>query len=414
MLVFTHPTGNANSKSLLKKVYSSGILSAFYTTISIQSDDWFLRYLAEPFRQELLRRNFEIPGSLIKKRYFLECARLIASRMKWSFLTQHEIGWASIDKIYQDLDRYVASDLDKLLSVKGVYAYEDGALQTFYQAKQIGIACFYDLPIAYWETSQSLLNQEAQRLPEWEFSLVGTRNSLEKLNRKTEELQLSDVVICPSKFVRNSLPLDIKKSKMVVVSEFGSPTIKIDISYTNFRLTYPKLRVLFAGSLSQRKGLADLFAACRILNRSDIELVVLGSALAPLSFYRSHYPNFIYEPPRPHPQVLSLMQTCHVLVLPSIVEGRALVQQEAMSCGLPLIITSNTGGEDLIEDGKTGFLVSIRSPEAIAEKIAWFADHRDHWEEMSQNSREKAAQLTWDRYSQIIVTAIQEYASLAL
>ena len=40
--------------------------------------------------------------------------------------------------------------------------------------------------------------------------------------------------------------------------------------------------------------------------------------------------------------------------LPSIVEGRALVQQEALSCGLPIIVTSNAGGEDLIDEGLTG------------------------------------------------------------
>ena len=53
------------------------------------------------------------------------------------------------------------------------------------------------------------------------------------------------------------------------------------------------------------------------------------------------------------------------LVLPSIVEGRALVQQEALSCGLPIIVTPNAGGEDLVEEGKTGHIIPIRSPQSI-------------------------------------------------
>ena len=57
-------------------------------------------------------------------------------------------------------------------------------------------------------------------------------------------------------------------------------------------------------------------------------------------------------------------------MLPSIVEGRALVQQEALSCGLPIIVTPNAGGEDLVEEGITGHLVPIRSPEKIAEAIS--------------------------------------------
>ena len=47
-----------------------------------------------------------------------------------------------------------------------------------------------------------------------------------------------------------------------------------------------------------------------------------------------------------------------------------------MSQGLPLVITPNTGGDDLVIEGRTGFLVPIRSPEKIAEKLAWFNQHR--------------------------------------
>src|ERR1051325_4035986 len=138
----------------------------------------------------------------------------------------------------------------------------------------------------------------------------------------------------------------------------------------------------------------------RIRRRSDVELVVMGSPVAPLEFYRKEFPTFIYEPPRPHAQVLELMQSCDVLVLPSIVEGRALVQQEAMACGLPLVVTANAGGEDLVEEGRTGFLVPIRAPEQIAEKIAWLADHRDALPAMREAAQRKAASYTWEKYGE--------------
>src|SRR3989442_15995027 len=119
----------------------------------------------------------------------------------------------------------------------------------------------------------------------------------------------------------------------------------------------------------------------KLVKPSDAELVVMGSLILPMQFYRNQCEHFIYEPPRPHPEVLRLMRTCDVLVLPSIVEGRALVQQEAMACGLPVIATKNAGGDDLIEEGRTGFLVPIRSPETIAEKINWLvADPSRIWE----------------------------------
>ena len=62
------------------------------------------------------------------------------------------------------------------------------------------------------------------------------------------------------------------------------------------------------------------------------------------------------------------------MVLPSIEEGLALVQAQAMACGCPLISSVNTGGEDLFQDGVEGFLVPIRSPEAIHDRLAQLAD----------------------------------------
>jgi glycosyltransferase involved in cell wall biosynthesis len=58
---------------------------------------------------------------------------------------------------------------------------------------------------------------------------------------------------------------------------------------------------------------------------------------------------------------------------------------------LPIIVTPNTGGQDLVEPERTGFLVPMRSPEKLAEKFNWFADHRDRLPEMSQAAQAKAA-----------------------
>ena len=76
--------------------------------------------------------------------------------------------------------------------------------------------------------------------------------------------------------------------------------------------------------------------------------------------------------PCPNDKVCAIMKEHDALVLPSIIEGRALVQQEALSCGIPIIVTENAGGKDLINEGITGHLVPIRSPEKIAKKSSYF------------------------------------------
>jgi glycosyltransferase involved in cell wall biosynthesis len=100
------------------------------------------------------------------------------------------------------------------------------------------------------------------------------------------------------------------------------------------------------------------------------------------------------------------MDTCDALVLPSIVEGRALVQQEALSRGLPLLVTANAGGEDLIEPGHTGWLVPIRDPATLAERVAWLADHREALPTMREAAQAMAARRTWGHYTAKIIDAI--------
>jgi glycosyltransferase involved in cell wall biosynthesis len=136
----------------------------------------------------------------------------------------------------------------------------------------------------------------------------------------------------------------------------------------------------------------------------------MGSLLADLDFYRSQYPGFTHEKGRPHAEVLKLMRSCDVFCLPSLYEGRALVMQEAMSQGLPVVITPNTGGEDLVVEGKTGFLVPIRSPEKIAEKLAWFNQNRQELPAMKEAAMQHAASYTWPNYSQVVIDAIRKLA----
>jgi len=407
VILLSHPTGNTFVRALVTALEQTGELESFYTTVVVEESAWYLRLLPQSIKKELLRRTYNLPKEKISTRPLRELVRLGASKFNFNFLTAHETGWASVDSIYRDVDSQLALQLTanlKTCQTSAVYCYEDAAFYTFSAAKKLGLKCFYDLPIAYWETSQKLLHEEGERLPEWEPTLVGTRDSQAKLERKTEELNLADVVVCPSKFVYNSLPKTVHQTKQAIVAEFGSPNINVH-QRSRERRDAP-LRLLFVGSMTQRKGLADLFAAMKLLKQVDVELVVMGSLLSPIEFYRTQFSNFTYEPTRPHQAVLQLMQSCDVLILPSIVEGRALVMQEAMSCGLPLIITPNTGGEDLIDEGKTGFLVPIRSPEKIAEKIAWFVNHRERIDEMNALARRKAAQITWHNYCQKILNVV--------
>lgn len=381
----------------------SELLAEVHTAIAACGGNFFDKLARLPGFGEIRRRHF--PEKIENKLYLhplRECGRLLASRLGLGRSIKHESGFFSLDAVYRSFDKSVSRRV-QMGKVSAVYCYEDGALETFRAAKARGVFCIYDLPIAYWSTVRRLLLEEADRLPEWACTLDGLKDSQEKISRKESELELAELVLCPSQFVRDSIPIPLCQKKKVQIVSFGSPTLSK--SALRSRATGP-LKVLFAGSMTQRKGLGDLFTAFRLLDSKKFELHILGTPVAGMDFYVNQFPNFTHHSTRANSAVLELMSRCDVLVLPSIVEGRALVQQEAMACGLPVIATRNAGAEDLLEDETAGFLVPIRSPESIARKLEMLECNRDLLESMSRMARVKAAAMQWDFYRSRIVECV--------
>jgi glycosyltransferase involved in cell wall biosynthesis len=411
MVLLSHPTGNSFVREAALSLEDSGVLGEFHTSIASCGGNIFEKLSRLPGLGQISRRSLQARlRPKLKLHPLREAFRLALARLGPNASAVWGNGFCGIDAIYSSLDHAVSRSVGSG-KFRAVYCYEDGALETFRAAKACGLKRIYDLPIAHWKAARRLLAEEAERLPEWACTLDGLRDQKEKLQRKDEELFLADTVVVPSNFVRDSLPQDVLEQKHVEVVPFGSPEV---MEHTRVVRGAGPLKVLFVGSMTQRKGLGDLFSAMRMLDSKKFELHVLGSPVASMDFYRSQFAGFIHHSARSNFEVLELMRTCDIFVLTSIVEGRALVQQEAMSCGLPIIVTKNAGAEDLVEDGKAGFLVPIRSPEAIAEKLEILNRDRGLLASMGNAAKEKASQLTWATYRAKISETVESLLSAAL
>src|SRR5206468_217944 len=82
------------------------------------------------------------------------------------------------------------------------------------------------------------------------------------------------------------------------------------------------------------------------------------------------------SPPLPHPQLAERLRSADVFVLPSIEEGLVRTAIEAMACGLPVVLTPNTGANDMVEPGLNGEVVPIRDPRAIADAALKWGEKR--------------------------------------
>ena len=97
-----------------------------------------------------------------------------------------------------------------------------------------------------------------------------------------------------------------------------------------------------------------------------------------------------------------------VLVLPSLNEGFGLVLAEAMAQGLTVIATSHTAGPDLFTDGIEGFLVPIRSAEALVEKLFCLDRERDRLQSMQEAAYQRAMSNSWKNYRQRLTELARE------
>ena len=386
--VVTHPTGNTFVSALIKQLVSQNQLEKFFTTIGFGDG-------ANPLVASSCggKRQYAIPDKIISRQWMPEFARLFLKGDQAK--KRHKT-----DLTYQALDRKVSCELGNLNS-QVLHAYEDGCHDSFSRAKELGIQCSYELPIVHWATARRLLSEEADRYPEWEPTLESIREPEGKLFRKDEELWLADRITCPSQFVLDSIPLEIRQKTPCQISHFGSPLCE-PIHFER-HIKSDNFRILFVGSMSQRKGLADLFKAMKSLKNEPVSLSILGQPSMPMEFYQKQFSEFVYFPPCSNNKVREIMKMHDALVLPSIVEGRALVQQEALSCGLSILVTPNAGGEDLLEEGITGHLVPIRSPEKIAEAITAMVANRSCKEEIQNLCQKKAKEYSWETYAQKVI-----------
>jgi starch synthase len=402
MILLSHPIGNEFVREALVAFEGAGMLAEFWTAISWNPKSKINRALPRSVRELFARRSF--PESVRPRTRTLparEALRLLAGAA--GFSTRHETGALSIDAVFRELDRKVAQRLPKIDNVHAVYAYEDGALQTFRAARDLNLQRIYDLPIGYWRVGQRIFTEEAEREPEWASTLTGTLDSADKLSRKADELRLATRVVVASTFTKQTLADSPCTTKIDIVP-YGAPSaVSSEIAKSTGRL-----KVLFAGSLGQRKGLSYLLKGIEMLG-GDVELTLLGrkaaSGCAPLEAAVRKYR---WLPTLSHTAVLREMQNHDVLVLPSLFEGFGLVILEAMAQGTPVITTDHTAGPDIIENGADGFIVPIRSGEAVAEKLELLARDRDRLMLMKAAAKNKAQSRGWESYRKRLVEVARE------
>src|SRR5437588_6752954 len=405
MIILSHPTGNENVGQAAVAFAEANLLEQFFITINWNAGSAFDRILPPRLRESFRRRSFpELVRHRTRSQPTREAMRLFFGAMHLPLWSEHERGYLSIEAISAALDRAVAAEVGKNGRCKLVYAYEDCAMATFAAAERRRIPRVYDLPIGYWRVGLRIFAEESERGPERTPTLTGARDSNEKLARKEEEVRLATRVVVASTFTKSTFAQAPHQRPITVIPCGAPPAATNEIAKGA-----AKLKILFAGRLGQRKGLSYALRAVELIGKKNCELTLLGRKAAdgcrPLDqAIRDHR----WVPSLSHERVLVEMRQHDVLVFPSLFEGFGLAITEAMSQGTPVITTAHTAGPDIIDDGVDGFIVPIRSAEAIAEKLGLLARDRERLRAMKISARKKAQMRPWENYRRALITVAQE------
>lgn len=401
-LLLGHPNGNQNVRNVLRSLAEHDMLAEFWTSIAWRDDSIWNGVLPASLRAQFARRSYtEAPADRVKTLPWMEFARLAARATPLrEVLCSGERPLSYIGTSWY-FDQRVARRL-RTLQPSGVYAYEGAAVKTFREARRLGVRALYELPSAHWYWEQKFLAEEAERSPAYANLLPSLSDSAAYLRLKDEELSLADYVFVPSRHVGDTLAGVVPEEKIRVIN-YGAPPVR---ARKFARSSGRPLKVLFVGNLIQRKGIGYLLEAVEKLG-AQVELTLVGARFRPNARVDAACRRWRWFETLPHPQVLDLMQQADVLALPSLTEAFGLVVTEALACGLPVIVTPNTGSGELVRDGHEGFVVPICSADAIAERLNDLNQDRDMLAAMSAHAQQAAAARPWQVYRDDFASAVR-------
>jgi len=219
-------------------------------------------------------------------------------------------------------------------------------------------------------------------------------------DRDKAKYAIADLVLVPSEFTRQAvLPLIDDPGKICLVP------YAIDEGWLARSPDPVPGRILFVGTVGLRKGNHYLAAACRELRRRGVkfECRVVGPANKKLlGNPLFDGPTYVGQVPRS--DIAAEYLTADIFVLPTVCDSFALVHLEALASGLPVVTTPNCGS--VVRDGKDGYIVPVRDPIALADKIEAIVTDRNLRNRISANARQRATDYTLERYQERLLDAL--------
>lgn len=258
-------------------------------------------------------------------------------------------------------DRRVAEALD--IKAEAFMGFVGKSLYSFEKARQLG----------YQQLELIAANshvRNVQRMHKIAEKQLGIKDTwlIEALAQKTiREYEQADFIYTHSEYTRQSLidegvpESKLKKTHLEADSRFKPPGKKPDDGI---------FRVVYCGRIDATKGVPLLIKAFSKIPQKNAVLTLVGGCSSRrmsrwFGKWMKEDPRIRFAPGDP----LQPFQEADVYVHPSFEDGFAYAPVEALACGVPVIVTEDTGMKERVEEGVNGYVVPTGNWEALLERM---------------------------------------------
>lgn len=408
MITVSHPNGSRNARILARYLSETELIDTLFVSL----DTSILNHISDNFPSsiatQLRRRRFtEAPGRVVATQPLLEIAMLFCERVL-------SLGDVPFVNDYRSREFIVLHDekVARRMNKRGhnaqiIYAYTRGALNTFNAAAKLGIKSVLEYTEQHHLSAEGIYAEERELNPEWAALLPTLIADKHWSQRADHELESADMIVAPSHYVARALPSHVQ-TKAVVVPYGVQSALRFSKIPSD-----GALRILFVGSLTQRKGISYLFDALKkvgsiatltvIGSRPSVQCAPLNDAMANVNWISTLSNN----------EILREMAQHDILVLPSLSEAYGLVVAEALSQATPVIVTPNVGSSELVVHGYNGFVVPIRDSNAIADAFIDLHKNRSRLDKMSKCALDTAASFPEERFGMKVVSEMRRMSIMS-
>jgi glycosyltransferase involved in cell wall biosynthesis len=279
------------------------------------------------------------------------------------------------------------------------------SLEVLREEKRQGKLCVL-LQIDPGEREHEIISEEQSRWPKY---VVRPHERIPRAvyDRLHEEWSLADIIIVNSEWSKLcNLQKGAPAEKLAVLPLAYEPAAREPALDRGCDDQVKPIRILWVGRITLQKGIQYLIEAAKILVGEPVEFLISGvSSIAPEAM-RDAPRNIKWLGRVTNAQKNNLFLSSTAFVLPTLSDGFALTQLEALAHGLPVIVTANCGS--VVNEAKTGFIIPPRDPQALAEAILRFVLHRGLTSEMSPACREAVQAYSIDAFGQRLVSIIEK------